>query len=207
MAALAIVTDKRVPRELLCSRERETGARLVVPVDGSTLDAARADWVRDGEVELVLDGRVLVLQADLNGRGVRVIDPFGRLLLAVFRPARRGRGTVVFADGAAARWIAPDRWSFECGFVSPRGNNLVRFAHDGTAIMLVDEVDHEAGLAPDPVVMLALGWFLLWVGLAPRAGSPHVPAPRAGGSADPLPLESGRSRDAAGSGPRRGHAA
>ncbi|MGF7239090.1 MAG: hypothetical protein ACQSGP_29665 [Frankia sp.] len=207
MAGLAIVADDQTPRELVCSRERGTGARLVLPADAATLDGVRADWTLRGAVELSLEGRALVFRIDLDGRGIRITDPFSRMPIAVFRPARRGRGTVAFADGSVARWVAPDRWAFECGFVTPRGSNLVLFSHDGTAIMLVDEIDHEAGRAPDPVVMLALGWFLLWVGAATSASAASAVDPAVEESADHRPFDGGRIRPTADMVVHRGSAA
>lgn len=169
MTALAIVPDGYVVGELTC--ETPAGLeRRVVPVDLATLRAVRHGWSEYGEVELTLGGRAFAARVDLDGRGIRLTDPRDRMPLAVFRPARRGQGTVVFRDGSTARWIAPDRFAFECGFVSRSGANLVRFAHDGTAIMVVDEVDHERGRAPDPAVMLVLGWLLLWVAGSGRPG-------------------------------------
>ncbi len=207
MAGLTIVTDDQTPRELVCSREKRTGARLVLPADAATLEAVRADWTLRGAVELSLEGRALVFRIDLDGRGVRVTDPFSRVPIAVFRPARRSRGTVAFADGSVVRWVAPDRWAFECGFVTLRGSNLVLFAHDGTAIMLVDEVDHEAGRAPDPAVLLAMGWFLLWVGVATSASAVNAMESAVEEATDRRPHNAGRIRETVDAVGRRGNAA
>lgn len=192
MAALTIIDGGRVVRELVGETTLGALERRVGAADLATMRGVRSDWSDHGQIELTLGGRAFVARIDLDGRGIRLSDPFSRMPLAVFRPARRGRGTVVFSDGSAARWIVPDRFSFECGFVSRNGANLVRFAHDGTAIMIVDEVDHEQGRAPDPMVMLVLGWLLRWVvaGGRGRSAGPRDGVARASRSSESGPATS-----------------
>jgi hypothetical protein len=142
--------------------------------------AILAEWGDRSRVELMLAGRALVLESDLDGLGVRVVDPISRMPLAVFRPARRG-GRVDLPDGGTLRWLAPTRSIFESGFVTAHQANIIRFAHDGTATILVDAVDLAGGAVParaerrragrfrddrtvDVLMLLVLGWFLRLVG-------------------------------------------
>ncbi|WP_035749821.1 hypothetical protein [Parafrankia discariae] len=159
------------------------GSRNQVRVRGDRA-AVLERWHRDGGVELMAAGRPLRLEPDLDGAGVRVVDPVTRLPLAVFRPRSRG-GLVDLADGSTLRWLRPRRraagYVFERGFVGWRNANVVRFAHDGVAIVLVDPsdltrhrppvarpdfgaatvADPRRGWVPEVAVLVPLGWFLL----------------------------------------------
>ncbi|MCM3886428.1 hypothetical protein [Frankia sp. R82] len=94
-----------------------------------------ADWDEWDRVELMAAGRPFVLERDLDGRGVRLVEPMGRDPVAAFTPARVG-GQVLLADGTVLRWLEPTRAVFESGLVGYRGVNIIRFAMDGTALVL-----------------------------------------------------------------------
>jgi hypothetical protein len=147
------LTDALLPHDLAYHFLDGTCHEVRVEAD---MDAVLDDWRRHGRVELMLFGRALVVENDLNGTGLRVVDPVGRMPLAAFRPGRHG-GRVDLPDGAVLRWLAPTRSVFESGFVAAQERNVVRFTHDGTAIVLVNaaelaelaELADTAGLA-DP---------------------------------------------------------
>ncbi|WP_131747431.1 hypothetical protein [Frankia sp. Cppng1_Ct_nod] len=145
---------------------------LVLVAADSRVAAILADWQGARRVELMVEGRPLALEADLDHRGIRVLDPVMRIPLAAFRPARRrGGGTVELPGGHTARWVVPGRSVFECGFFDGCGRSLLRFAHDGTSLVFVDDDHRRCGGAHDPLVLLTLGWFLrLLSGLPPVAG-------------------------------------
>ncbi|MCK9896926.1 hypothetical protein [Frankia sp. AgB32] len=148
-------------------------------------DAVLADWARRGRVELMAARRPFVLEADLDGRGVRLVEPMGRVPVAAFIPGRAG-GRVRLADGTVLRWLEPTRAVFASGLVAPGGANIIRFALDGTALVIAgldlpeppttradrvlgagpgdtcrgDAPDPRPGGVPDLVGLLVLGWFI-----------------------------------------------
>lgn len=174
------------------SAPRGAGLRQVdVEAD---VDAVLDDWRERGRVELMVRGRPLVLETDLDGRGIRLVEPMGREPVAAFEPGRHG-GRVHLADGAVLRWLAPGRHEFASGFVGHQDANIIRFALDGTALVLVDldefgsgaprpgraagagsrhthrgdVADPRLGWLPDVVALLVLGWFLRLAGSGPAA--------------------------------------
>ncbi len=159
-------------------------------------DAVLADWAYRGRVELMAARRPFVLEADLDGRGVRLVEPMGRVPVAAFTPGRGG-GRVRLANGTVLRWLEPTRAVFASGLVAPGGANIIRFALDGTALVIAgldlldpqtaragrvlgtgpgdacrgDAPDPRPGWVPDLVGLLVLGWF---VRLLESAGSPAL---------------------------------
>ncbi|CAO5232930.1 conserved hypothetical protein [Frankia sp. AgKG'84/4] len=147
--------------------------------------AVLADWAYRGRVELMAARRPFVLEADLDGRGVRLVEPMGRVPVAAFTPGRRG-GRVRLANGTVLRWLEPTRAVFASGLVAPGGANIIRFALDGTALVIAgldrpdpqtaqagrvlgagpgdarrgDAPDPRSGWVPDLVGLLVLGWFV-----------------------------------------------
>ncbi|WP_322752349.1 hypothetical protein [Frankia sp. Cas3] len=135
---------------------------VMLVADDSRVAAILADWDDRRRVELMVAGRPLALEADLDGPGIRVFDPVTCIPLAAFRPARRGGGGMVELPGTrAVRWVVPRGSVFECGFLSRYGGGLIRFARDCTALVLVDDDRRRRGGIHDPLVLLTLGWFLL----------------------------------------------
>ncbi|MCK9876066.1 hypothetical protein MXD59_09805 [Frankia sp. Ag45/Mut15] len=136
-----------------------------------------ADWDERDRVELMAAGRPFVLERDLDGRGVRLVEPMGRDPVAAFTPARVG-GRVLLADGTTLRWLQPTRGVFESGLVGYRDASIVRFAMDGTALVFAalelagsarvgsgdtgrgDLPDPRRGWLPDLVALLVLSWFV-----------------------------------------------
>lgn len=136
--------------------------QVMLVADDRRVAAVLADWDEHRRVELMVAGRLLALEADPDGRGLRVFDPVTSIPLVAFRSARRGGGGTVELPGSrAVRWVVPRGSVFECGFLSSRGGGLIRFAHDGTALVLVDDDHRRRGGIHDPLVLLTLGWFLL----------------------------------------------
>ncbi len=147
--------------------------------------AVLADWASRGRVELMAARRPFVLELDLDGQGVRLVEPMGRVPVAAFAADRAG-GRVRLADGCVLRWLTPTRGAFASGLVGHREVNIIRFALDGTALvvahpdLLVPEVtrvvrasdagpgdtrrgdvpDPRLGWVPDVVALLVLAWFL-----------------------------------------------
>ncbi len=150
--------------------------------------AVLADWASRGRVELMAARRPFVLETDLDGRGVRLVEPMGRVPVAAFVADRVG-GRVRLADGCELRWLTPTRGEFASGLVGHREVNIIRFALDGTALVMVDPdlfdpavtrvarmvrapgggpgdtcrgdvPDPRLGWLPDVVALLVLAWFL-----------------------------------------------
>ncbi|WP_462203440.1 hypothetical protein [Frankia sp. CcWB3] len=147
--------------------------------------AVLADWWSRGRVELMAAGRPFVLETDLDGSGIRLVEPMGRVPLAAFEPGRHG-GRVRLSDGATLRWLTPIRGEFASGLVGHRDVNIIRFALDGTALVVANPdaldpgvtrvartpgagsghvcrgkvADPRLGWVPDVVALLVLGWFL-----------------------------------------------
>ncbi|SNQ46966.1 conserved hypothetical protein [Frankia canadensis] len=160
-------------------------------------DAVLADWGSRGRVELMAARRPFVLEADVDGRGVRLVEPMGLVPVAAFTPERVG-GRVRLADGASLRWLEPTRAEFASGLVGHREVNIIRFALDGTALVIADPdlldpqvtrvgrvgrvavagpgdtrrgdaPDPRLGWVPDVVALLVLGWFLRLLERTPAA--------------------------------------
>ena len=186
-AAVGRDHDDLLPREL--DYYFLGGARNQVRVVADC-SAVLADWHRRGRVEFMAAGRPLLVEKDLGGVGIRVVDPVSRMPLAGFRPTRRG-GWADLADGSRLRWLRPRPGLFERGFVGWRNANIIRFAHDGVAIVLVDPAslidpaaeggvdldptraavaDPHRGWLPDLLALLVLGWFLILLEDSPRGG-------------------------------------
>ncbi|EIV93195.1 hypothetical protein [Frankia sp. QA3] len=175
-----------LPHELVfrvASASRRSAVRQVrVETDE---EAVLADWASRGRVELMAARRPFVLELDLDGRGVRLVEPMGRVPVAAFAAGRAG-GRVRLADGGVLRWLTPTRGEFSSGLVGHREVNIIRFALDGTALVVADpdlldpEVarvvrvsdagpgdtrrgdvpDPRLGWLPDVVALLVLAWFL-----------------------------------------------
>ncbi|WP_163553421.1 hypothetical protein [Candidatus Frankia alpina] len=150
--------------------------------------AVLADWALRGRVELMAARRPFVLEMDLDGRGVRLVEPMGRVPVAAFVADRVG-GRVRLADGCELRWLTPTRGEFASGLVGHHEVNIIRFALDGTALVMADPdlldpavarvarmvrasdagpgdtcrgdiPDPRLGWLPDVVALLVLAWFL-----------------------------------------------
>jgi len=183
-----------LPHEVVfreASRQRTAVRQVWVETDE---DAVLDDWASWGRVELMAERRPFVLEADVDGRGVRLVEPMGREPVAAFTPERIG-GWVRLADGALLRWLEPTRTEFASGLVGRHEANIIRFALDGTALVFVDpnlggpriarvgqapvagSGDTRRGDAPDPrlgwmpdmVALLVLAWFLRLLERAPAA--------------------------------------
>ncbi|CAO5167920.1 hypothetical protein FAIPA1_20092 [Frankia sp. AiPs1] len=158
-----------------------------------------ADWDSQERVELMVAGRPFVLELDLDGQGVRLVEPMGRIPVAVFARQRVG-GRVRLADGTVLRWLQPTRGSFDSGLVGHRDANIIRFAMDGTALVFaaIDLFNppprrpSRSQLPPWPLLSVS-SRFARWPGRAPSAGSGDtcrgdLPDPRRGWLPDMLGL-------------------
>jgi hypothetical protein len=177
-ATAGVDIDTAVPRELVRRHIDGSADHVVVLPRGTDVEEIRDDWRETGRVEFVFGGRAIVVELDGQGDGLVVIEPFSGRTLVTYRAARGPRrrryaasvaGPRLARDGWvdgpnwSVRWTTPSRSVFDCGFDSVTEGRLLRFAHDGTAVVTADRSRHSRGATAEVDLLLVLGWFLLLV--------------------------------------------
>jgi hypothetical protein len=125
--------------------------REVLRVDEQVVAFLEIDDV-EGRAVLDFDGRRVVIS---GGTGIEVRE--GQRVIGRLELGRGRRARLSLASGTEARWYSAGFLCQEAGFESLRGERLVRFASDGSAIGYGEAVGSDLDL----VVLLALGHVLL----------------------------------------------